>query len=224
MCQAAVGVGARMIRIVVADDHAIVRTGIRALLAAAGDMQLVGEAGDGRVAVETVGRLRPDILLLDLTMPELGGLEVIARARAASPQTRVIVLSMHAEADFVRPALRNGARGYVVKGSGLDDLIKAIRVVASGERFFDPSIASIAEGDALDPRRPVDDLDQLTPREREILQLVAEGHTNKVIGQRLGLSTKTVDVHRTNVMRKLDLHNAQALTRFAIRRGLIHSG
>lgn len=210
-----------MIRVVVADDHAIVRAGIRALIVAAGDMSLVAEAADGRAALEVIARHRPDVLLVDLTMPELNGLEVIARTRAASPLTRVIVLSMHAAADLVRPALRHGARGYVVKGSGLDDLLQAIRTVASGGRFLDEAVAAVAEGDQMDPRRPADDLEQLTPREREVLQLIAEGLTNKEIGQRLGLSTKTVDVHRTNVMKKLDLHNAQALTRFAIRRGLV---
>lgn len=210
-----------MIRIVVADDHAIVRTGIRTLLESAGDMTLVAEASDGRAALEAVTRHRPDVLLLDLTMPELNGLEVISRARTASPRTAVLVLSMHAAPEFVRPALRHGARGYVVKGSGLDDLIRAIRVVASGGTFLESSAASVAEADEMDPGRPADDLEHLTPREREVLQLIAEGHTNKEIGQRLGLSVKTVDVHRTNIMKKLDLHSAQALTRFAIRRGLV---
>lgn len=210
-----------MIRVVVADDHAIVRNGIRALLATAGDMMLVAEAGDGRAAIEAVAHHRPDVLLVDLTMPELNGLEVISRARAASPRTRVLVLSMHGAAEYVRPALRMGAHGYVVKGSGLDDLVNAVRIVASGSRFLGPDAAAVAEADEMDPRRPVDDLEHLTPREREILQLIAEGHTNKAIGERLGLAAKTVDVHRTNLMKKLDLHTAQALTRFAIRRKLI---
>ncbi len=210
-----------MIRIVVADDHAIVRAGIRSLLLNAGDLMLVAEVADGRAAVDAVVRYRPDVLLLDLTMPELNGLEVISRAIAASPRTGVLVLSMHAAPDFVRPALRAGARGYVVKGSGLDDLVQAIRTVAGGGRFLDSNAAAVAEADQMDPRRPADDLDRLTLREREILQLVAEGHTNKAIGERLGLSAKTVDVHRTNVMKKLDLHSAQALTRFALRRHLI---
>jgi DNA-binding NarL/FixJ family response regulator len=210
-----------MIRVVVADDHAIVRAGIRALVTSAGDMIVVAEAGDGRGAVEAVGHHRPEVLLLDLTMPELGGLEVIARVRATAPSTGILVLSMHAASEFVRPALRLGARGYVVKGSGLDDLVLAIRTVAAGGRFLESRLAAVQEADEMDPGRPEDDLEQLTPREREILQLVAEGHTNKAIGQRLGLSAKTVDVHRTSVMRKLDVHSAQALTRFAIRRGLV---
>lgn len=210
-----------MIRVVVADDHAIVRTGIRAVLASAGDITVVADAPGGRDALEAVARHRPDVLLVDLTMPEMSGLEVIARVRAASESTRVIVLSMHAAADFVRPALRAGARGYVVKGGGLEDLVRAVRVVAAGGTFYDAAVAGVIEGDEIEPGRPADDLEQLTPREREVLQLIAEGHTNKAIGERLGLAAKTVDVHRTNLMRKLDLHSAQALTRFAIRRGLI---
>jgi DNA-binding NarL/FixJ family response regulator len=211
-----------MIRVAVVDDHAIVRAGIRALIAAANDMVLVAEAGDGREALLMLERHRPDVLLLDLTMPELNGLEVLGRVRSVSANTRVIVLSMHAAGDFVRPALRAGAKGYVVKGSGLDDLLNAIRSVAAGETFIEASVRHVVEADELDPGRPADDLEQLTPREREVLQLIAEGHTNKAIGERLGLSAKTVDVHRTNIMKKLDLHNAQALTRFAIRRGLVH--
>jgi DNA-binding NarL/FixJ family response regulator len=210
-----------MIEIVVADDHAIVRAGIRSLLTAAGDMTIVAEAGDGRAAIDATVLHLPDVLLLDLTMPGLGGMEVITRARGASPRTGVVVLSMHAAPDFVRPALRLGARGYVVKGSGLDDLVQAIRTVAAGGTFLEARLASIAEADEVDPGRPADDLEHLTSREREVLQLVAEGHTNKAIAHRLGLSAKTVDVHRTNVMMKLDLHSAQALTRFAIRRGLV---
>lgn len=210
-----------MIRIVIADDHAIVRAGIRAVLGGADDLSIVAEAEDGRAALDAVARHRPEVLLLDLTMPGLSGLEALGRVREACATTAVVVLSMHTAAEFVRPALRMGVRGYVVKGAGLDDLVHAVRVVAGGERFLDPSVASIAEGDEIEPDRPADDLAQLTPREREILQLIAEGHTNKEIGERLGLSAKTVDVHRTNLMRKLDLHSAQALTRFAIRRGLV---
>jgi two-component system response regulator NreC len=210
-----------MIRVVIADDHAIVRAGIRAVLATEVDIVVVGEAGDGRAALDAVARHRPDVLLVDLTMPELNGIEVIKRTRSTLPRTRVLVLSMHAAAEFVRPALRVVAHGYIVKGSGLDDLVRAIRTVAAGEKFLGPDAAAVGEADDLNPRRPADDLEHLTPREREVLQLVAEGHTNKAIGERLGLSVKTVDVHRTNVMKKLDLHSAQALTRFAIRHGLI---
>ena len=212
-----------MIRVVIADDHAVVRAGLRSLLGVEGDIAVLFEASDGRDAVDAVARLQPDVLLIDLSMPGWNGVEAIRRARAVSPATRVLVLSMHAAPDYVRPALRAGAHGYLVKGAGLDDLLRALRAVAAGERFFGPEaervIALDAEHLAGDDRG--EDLDRLTAREREVLQLVAEGLTNREIGAALGVSPKTVDAHRTKVMQKLDLHNAQALTRFAVRRGLI---
>lgn len=211
-----------MIRVVLADDHAIVRAGIRAVLAAEGDITVVAEAGDGRAAVEAVQRHRPDVLLIDLSMPGWNGVEAIRRAREASPSTRVLVLSMHAAPDYVRPALRAGASGYLVKGAGLDDLLRALRAVSSGDRFYGPEAERVIALDAehVGDQRG-DDLSRLTAREREVLQLVAEGRTNREIGIALGVSPKTVDAHRTKVMQKLDLHDAQALTRFAIRRGVI---
>jgi DNA-binding NarL/FixJ family response regulator len=212
-----------MIRVVIADDHAIVRAGIRALLASEGDITVAAEASDGRAAVAAVERARPDVLLVDLSMPGWNGVEAIRRAREVSPSTRVLVLSMHAAPDYVRPALRAGAHGYLVKGAGLDDLLRALRAVAAGERFFGPEAERVIQLDATDLAgdRGHDDLERLTPREREVLQLVAEGHTNREIGVALGVSPKTVDAHRSRVMQKLDLHDAQALTRFALRRGLV---
>jgi len=207
-----------VIRVVVADDHAIVRAGLRALLDAAGDVTVVAEAADGRAAVEAVERLRPDVLLLDLSMPGLNGVEALRRVREGAPRTRVLVLSMHAAPEYVRPALRAGALGYLVKGAGLDDLLAALRAVAAGRRFLGPEAERVAARAGADES---DDLDRLTPREREVLQLVAEGRTNREIASALGLSPKTVDAHRTRVMQKLDLHDAQALTRYALRRGLI---
>lgn len=209
-----------MIRIVVADDHAIVRAGVRAILQSKGDVVIAAEADNGREALEAVARHRPDVLVIDLTMPELNGMEAIGRVRALSPTTKVLVLSMHAAPEFVRPALSAGALGYVVKGSGLDDLVLAIRTVAAGERFLDTQANASSMNEDFEPES-ADDLARLTPREREVLQLVAEGFTNREIGERLGVAAKTVDVHRTSVMKKLDLHSAQALTRFALRRGLI---
>jgi DNA-binding NarL/FixJ family response regulator len=210
-----------MIRIVIVDDHAVVRAGIRAILQKHGDIVVAAEAGDGRTALEAVVRHKPDVLVLDLTMPDANGLDTIGRVRAESPNTRVLVLSMHAAAEFVRGALRAGAGGYVVKGAGLDDLVGAIRTVAAGDKFLDASVARVMERERFAPGQPANDLDRLTPREREVLQLVAEGHTNREIGQRLGVSAKTADVHRTSLMKMLDLHTAQALTRFAIRHGLV---
>jgi two-component system NarL family response regulator len=152
-------------------------------------------------------------------MPGLDGMEVIPRVRRLFVGTRVLVLSMHNAAEYVRTALRVGASGYVVKGAGLDDVVHAIRTVAAGERFLDAQ-AALALGDALEPPAG-DELALLTARERQVLQLVAQGLTNRLIGEQLGCSMKTIDVHRTNLMRKLQLHSVAALTRFAVRHGLV---
>jgi DNA-binding NarL/FixJ family response regulator len=210
-----------VIRVVVADDHAIVRAGVRSLLEREADVRIVAEAEDGRAAVEQVEKHRPEVLLIDLSMPGSNGVEAITRVRKLAPTTRVLVLSMHAAPEYVRPALRAGAHGYVVKGSGLDDLVSAVRAIAAGERFLDAKANEVALTDELSPGAMTDDLDRITPREREVLQLVAEGHTNREISEALGISPKTVDTHRMSVMRKLGIHDAQALTRFALRRGLI---
>jgi DNA-binding NarL/FixJ family response regulator len=214
-----------VIRVVVADDHAIVRAGVRALLAHEEDVVIVGEADTGHAAVEAVLRHTPDVLLIDLTMPDCNGVEAIARVRAAAVATRILVLSMHGSLDYVRPALHAGAHGYVVKGSGLEHLVAALRAVARGEQFLDAkAAAAIASQPARASRSSLDELAQLTPREREVLQLVAEGASTRAIAARLALSQKTVDTHRSSLMKKLDLHNAQAVTLFAMRHGLISSG
>lgn len=207
-----------MIRVVVADDHAIVRAGLRALLEAEGDVAVVGEAPDGRAAIEVAARAHPDVLLLDLSMPGAGGVEAVRRAGELDPPVAVLVLSMHAAAEYVRPALRAGARGYLVKGAGLDDLVRALRAVAAGGRFLGPEAQQVVARGLPDD---TDELDRLTPREREVLQLVAEGRTNREIARSLGVAPKTVDAHRTRLMQKLDLHDGRALTRWALRRGII---
>jgi DNA-binding NarL/FixJ family response regulator len=208
-----------MIRVVVADDHAIVRAGVRAVFEAEDDVVVVAEAADGAAAVEATIRHAPEVLVIDLAMPGCGGIEALLRLRERGLGTRVLVLSMHAGLDYVRPALRAGALGYVVKGSGLRHLVRALRTVADGRQFLDDNIA---EAVAADPRgAPADELGRLTPREREVLQLIAEGRSSRRIALRLGLSPKTVDAHRANLMKKLGLHNAQAVTRFALRHGLI---
>jgi DNA-binding NarL/FixJ family response regulator len=215
---------ARKIRIVLTDDHAVVRAGLRALFSAHAALEVVGEAADGRDAIELCDKLRPDVLLLDLSMSSFNGIEALRRVRASFPMTRVLVLSMHATPEYVRPALKAGATGYVVKGAGLDSLVEAVRAVAAGERFLGPEASRVVQGD-LDHPPPAGGeagpLERLTPREREVLQLVAEGHTNREIARLLSVSPKTVDAHRTNLMSKLDLHDAQALTRFAVRCGLV---
>jgi RNA polymerase sigma factor (sigma-70 family) len=212
-----------VIRVVLADDHRIVLAGLRAVLEAAGDIAVVAEALDGRAAIEAVLEHRPDVLLADLSMPGLNGVEAIRRVREAAPATRVLVLSMHAAPEYVRPALRAGASGYLVKGAGLDDLLRALRVVACGGRFLGPEAKRVVDATEIEPAlgEKVDDLDLLTPREREVLQLIAEGHTNRETAALLGVSQKTVETHRTRLMQKLDLHDTAALTRYALRRGLV---
>jgi DNA-binding NarL/FixJ family response regulator len=212
-----------MIRVVIADDHTIVRQGLRSLLMASGGVEVVGEAADGREALAAVERAHPAVLLLDLSMPGLNGVEALRRVKEVSPRTRVLVLSMHAGQDYVRPAVRAGAAGYLVKGAGLDRLLEALRAVAGGGTFYGPEAQAVL--DATVPGADVaDSLELLTAREREVLQLVAEGKSNREIGEALGISPKTADAHRTNVMRKLDLHDAQALTRYALARGLVSFG
>lgn len=207
-----------MIRLVIADDHAIVRAGLRAMFAAEADLQVVGEAADGRAAVDEVARCAPDVLLLDLSMPGLNGVEALRRLRSAAPSTRVLVLSMHGSPDYVRPALAAGAAGYLVKGAGLDHLLAALRSVAKGGTWLGPEAEAAMRARV---EGPDDSLERLTPREREVLQRVAEGCSNKDIAAALGISPKTVDAHRCNIMAKLDLHDVSALTRYALRRGLI---
>jgi len=206
-----------MIRVVVADDHAVVRAGVRAVLASEPDVSLVAEAGDGTGAVVAVLAHSPEVLLLDWTLPG-DGRAVLERVRAEAPGTRVCVLSMHQDGATVREALGAGALGYVVKGAGIENLVTALRAVAAGRRFLDPAAES---GLTSGPEPEDDDWERLTPRERLVLRRVAEGRTNREIATELSLSPKTVDTHRTNLMRKLGVHDAQALARFAVRRGLL---
>lgn len=213
------------IRVVLADDHLIVRQGVRALLEASGGFEVVAEASDGAGAVAAAETERPDVVVLDLSMAGVGGIEALRRLRDRSSRApRVLVLSMHATNEYVRAALRAGADGYVVKGSGIGELCAGLRAVAAGGRFLSAQVERAAVLDLIEgagPGAEVDPLARLTPREREVLQLIAEGHSNKAIADRLGLSIKTVDGHRTRVMTKLDAHDATALTRFAIRHGLV---
>jgi two-component system response regulator NreC len=211
----------RVIRVLLCDDHAIVRAGLRVLLEREPDFTIVGEASDGHEAVRMTQHYQPAVVLLDLAMPGGSGLNAIVRIREETPQSRILVLSMHAAPEYVRPALRAGASGYVVKGSGLSDLLVALRTIAAGGRFLGSGAQHLESVDQLQLAAKEDDLQRLTQREREVLQLVAEGQTNRQIGVKLGLSPKTVDTHRTSLMRKLDLHDVQAVTRFAVRRGLI---
>lgn len=206
------------IRVLVVDDHAVVRAGIRALVSSEPDLEVVDEAGDASEGLRLAKRWTPDVAMVDLSMPGPQGVELIERLRAHVPRTRILVLSMHTARASVRAALAAGAHGYVVKGAGLDDLAVALRTVASGERFLDPMVSEAAEDE-----QPEGGVTSLTAREREVFVRVAAGRTNREIGAELGVSPKTVDVHRSNLMRKLGVHDAQSLTRLAIRHGYLTS-
>lgn len=207
------------IRVLVVDDHAVVRAGIRALVSCEDDLEVVDEAGDAAEALARAKQHTPDVAMVDLSLPGPQGVELIGQLRAAVPRTRVLVLSMHTGRALVRAALSAGAHGYVVKGAGLDDLAVALRTVARGEAFLDPAIRDAAEGGGAEEGEG--GLPALTAREREVFVRVAEGRTNREIGAELGVSPKTVDVHRSNLMRKLGAHDAQTLTRLAIRHGFL---
>jgi two-component system response regulator NreC len=208
-----------VIRILLVDDHVLVRQGFKMILSAQPDMQIVGEAANGREAVEAGEKLQPDVVLMDVTMPELNGIEATRRLVTASPRTRVLALSMHKDAVYVREILRAGARGYLLKDSADADLIAAVRSVAKGEGYLSPAVSDAV---LTDYRRHVTDpLDLLTTREREVLQMIAEGKTNKEIATTLNLSVYTIEAHRGRVMEKLNLHSTGELVRFALRSGLI---
>jgi two-component system response regulator NreC len=208
-----------VIRILLADDHALVRQGFRMILSTQPDMEIVGEAGNGREAVELADKLHPDVDVMDVTMPELNGIEATRRLVSSSPHTRVLALSMHKDSVYVREILRAGARGYLLKDSVDADLLAAVRAVAKGEGYLSPGVSDAV---LTDYRRHVTDpLDLLTSREREVLQMIAEGKTNKEIATSLNLSVYTIEAHRGRIMDKLNLHSTSELVRFALRSGLI---
>ena len=209
--------------VILADDHAIVRHGLRTLLEAEPGLSLVGEAEDGLAAIRLVEQLRPDILIVDLMMPGLNGLEVTRQVRKCSPQTRIIVLSMHANEAYVLEALRHGALGYVLKGSQVRDLVQATQQVAAGRRYLSPPLSERAIEVYVQKAEAtvLDDYEILSPRERQVLHLAAEGRTNAEIGARLFISPRTAETHRARLMRKLGLQNHTELILYAIRRGLI---
>jgi DNA-binding NarL/FixJ family response regulator len=212
-----------MTDILLADDHHIVRQGLRALLESDPHFRLVGEAGDGIEAVRMSERLKPDVLITDVMMPGLNGLEVTRQVTKALPKTRVIILSMYTNDAYVLEALKNGASGYVLKDSQAADLIQAVREVAAGRRYLSLPLSERA----LDlyakkvEDTPEDPYDMLTTREREVLQMVAEGRTSAEIAERLFISPRTAEGHRANVMRKLGLQNQADLIRFALKRGIL---
>jgi DNA-binding NarL/FixJ family response regulator len=209
--------------IVLADDHPVVRRGMRTLLESQPDFSIVGEAGDGLGTVHLVERVQPDVLVLDLMMPALNGLEALRIIRQRSPGTRVVVLSLHSNNAFVAEALKQGATGYVLKGSCEDDLVRAVHEAGAGRRFLSGPVTERAIEAYIEQSRAaeLDPHETLTPREREVLHLAAEGKTSSEIAARLHVSHRTVENHRANLLRKLGLQNQSDLVRYAVRRGLI---
>lgn len=211
-----------MIRVLIADDHTMVRESLVGVLQAAGDVQVVAQAADGMEAVEKALQARPDVVIADLSMPRLGGLEVVRRLREALPQTKVLVLTMHGEHEYVLQAVRAGASGYLVKDSAASELLAALRSLHAGRGHFGPQAAKSLADQLQRPERPLEDpYGQLTEREREVFHLMAEGMTTKDIAQRLGISTKTAENHRGHVLDKLGVRNTAELVRYALRKGLI---
>ncbi len=212
------------IHVLIVDDHTILRAGLRMLLNAHPDIEVVGEASDGNQAIMSAQRLQPDVILMDIAMPECNGIEATRQIKRLIPETRVLVLTMHENEEYLFQVLRAGASGYILKEAADTELVTAIRVVYSGRFYLSPSAQSIMVGDYLQRVRTGEERDSygaLTEREREILKLVAEGYTNNQIAERLTISPKTVDTHRTHIMDKLNLHSRAELVKYAIRRGLL---
>jgi two-component system, NarL family, response regulator NreC len=212
------------IHILLADDHTILRAGLKMMLNAQPDMEVIGEAHDGRQAILEAQRLLPDIVLMDITMPDMNGIEATKQIKKLQPEIKVLMLTMHENDEYVFQALRAGASGYMLKEAADTDLISALRIIQSGQFYLSPAAQSVMVGDYLQRVRSGEEKDSyssLTEREREILKLVAEGYTNNQIAERLIISPKTVDTHRTHIMDKLNLHSRAELVKYAIRRGLL---
>ena len=205
--------------ILLVDDHAVVRNGFRHILAAEWDFNVIGEASNGREAVDMAERLKPDVIVMDVTMPELNGIEATRRIVKDSPKTRVLALSMHKDSVYVREILRAGARGYLLKDSSQQDFLAAVRAVAQGKGWLSPEVSDAVLDDYR--KHVTNPIDLLSSREREVLQMIAESKTNKEIANALHLSVYTVEAHRGRIMEKLNLHSIGELVRFAMRNGLI---
>jgi len=212
----------KLIRVLLADNHTLVRAGLRALLQNIEGIQVVAEAGDGREALHLIAVHQPDLVLMDIAMPEMNGLEATAHVVKEFPQVRVMILSMHANEEYVLQALRSGAMGYVLKDAGISELELAVRAIVRGETYLSPAVSKHVVADYV--RRVSSEpssLEQLTSRQREILQLIAEGRTTKEIADLLYVSVKTVETHRLQLMKRLNIHDVAGLVRYAIRMGLV---
>ena len=214
----------RKIRVLLADDHQLMRSGIRLMLEREADLSVVGEAGDGREAVALAKSLRPDVVVMDIGMANLNGIEAAQQMTGDRPEIAVVMLSMHSDESYVLRALKAGARGYLLKDSAEADLIKAVHAVAGGKSFFSPAVSKVLLDDYVRKLRrsgTEDAYDLLTPREREVLQLIAEGKSNKDIANLLNLSVYTVESHRSNLMEKLNVRGLPELILYAVRKGII---
>ena len=212
------------VRIVLAEDHTILREGLRALLTADPNFEIIGEAADGREAVRFVEKQIPDLILMDLSMPRMTGMDAIREIKKRYPQTKIIALTVHKTEEYLRTTLQAGADGYVLKDATHDELMMAIQSVLKGKTYLSPGVSGkVIEGylEGKESQMPLSTLGLLSQREREVLKLIAEGYKNKEIASDLCISLKTVEKHRANLMKKLDLHNAAALTAYAIEQGLV---
>lgn len=211
------------VRVLLAEDHKLVRAGIHALLDRMAGVEVVAEVSDGVEALKVVEAIQPDLVLMDVAMPGLNGLEAASRISKQWPAVRIIMLSMHANEEYLRQALKAGAMGYLLKGADLVELEQAIRTVSGGASYLTPSVARhMSDPDREGGGRELAPVERLSPRQREILQLIAEGHSTKEMAYRLKLSAKTVETHRAQLMARLDIHDIAGLVRFAIKAGLTH--
>lgn len=214
--------------VILADDHAMIRSGIRMLLKEAEDISIIGEAANGEEAVTLTRDLSPDVIVLDLSMPKLSGIEAVRIITRRFPKTKILVLTMHENEEYIVQIVKSGAAGYIVKTAGKDELLKAIRTVATGEKYFSHRVSEILVEGFMKKADGIEETQSgktgpLTRREKEILALVAQGLTNQDIGKKLFISHRTVDTHRTNIMQKLDIHDVANLVRYAVQHGIVSS-